>query len=107
MTQEELNLLKRIADALEKQADATDRMADYLSTIAYNVEQSEKEKGQSYFSQRTKKSKVIWLSKRKKRRMPIEDMPQEFLNEEREPVNYDALMDGAILPQRKKKKKSE
>lgn len=42
MTQEELNLLKRIADALEKQADATDRMADYLSTIAYNVDQSVK-----------------------------------------------------------------
>lgn len=35
MTQEELNLLKRIVDA-------TDQIADYLSTIAYNVEQSGK-----------------------------------------------------------------
>jgi hypothetical protein len=42
MTQEELNLMKRIAESLEKQADATDRMADYLSTIAYNVQQSGK-----------------------------------------------------------------
>lgn len=41
--------------------------------------------------------------KKKTKRMPIEDMPQEFLNEERESVNFDALMDRAILPQRKKK----
>ena len=39
--------------------------------------------------------------------MPIEDMPQEFLNKLHEPVNFDVLMDRVILPQRKKKKKSE
>ncbi len=48
------------------------------------------------------------MAKQKKtRRMPIEDMPQEFLNEERDPVNFDALMDRAILPQRKKTNKKK
>ncbi|WP_217932685.1 hypothetical protein [Bacteroides caecimuris] len=45
--------------------------------------------------------------KKKTRRMSIEGMPQEFLNKEREPGNFDTLMDRAILPQPKKKKKSE
>lgn len=26
---------------------------------------------------------------KKQKRMPIEDMPQEFLNEERDPVDFD------------------
>lgn len=34
--------------------------------------------------------------KRKTKRMPIEDMPQEFLNAEREAVNFDALIDEAL-----------
>ena len=34
--------------------------------------------------------------KRKTKRMPIEDMPQEFLNAERETVNFDALIDEAL-----------
>jgi hypothetical protein len=33
---------------------------------------------------------------KKTKRMPIEDMPQKFLNAEREPVNFDALMDEAL-----------
>ena len=44
---------------------------------------------------------------KEQKRMPIEDMPQEFLNEERDPVDFDALMDRAILPQRKKKNKKQ
>ena len=37
------------------------------------------------------------MAKQKKtKRMPIEDMPQEFLDEERDPVDFDALMDVAI-----------
>ena len=35
MTQEELNLLKRMVDATERQAEAVERMTDYLSTIAH------------------------------------------------------------------------
>lgn len=35
MTQEELNLLKRMVDATKRQAEATERTADYLSTIAH------------------------------------------------------------------------
>ena len=34
--------------------------------------------------------------KKKTKRMPIKDMPQEFLNEERDPVDFDALMNKAI-----------
>lgn len=59
-----------------------------------------------YSANKTKQSNMA-KQKKKTKRMPIEDMPQEFLNEEREPVNFDALMDKAILPQRKKKKKSK
>lgn len=58
-----------------------------------------------YSANKTKQSNMA--KQKKTKRMPIEDMPQEFLNEEREPVNFDALMNRAILPQRKKKKKSE
>ncbi len=37
------------------------------------------------------------MAKQKKtKRMPIEDMPQEFLNEELEPVDFDALIETAI-----------
>jgi hypothetical protein len=34
--------------------------------------------------------------KRKTKRMPIEDMTQEFLNAEREAVNFDALINEAL-----------
>jgi len=54
-----------------------------------------------------KQKYTIMAKQKKKKRMPIEDMPQEFLNEEREPVDFDALMDRAILPQRKKKNKKQ
>ena len=60
-----------------------------------------------YYSANKKKQSNMAKQKKETRRMPIEVMPQEFLNEEREPVNFDALMDRAILPQCKKKKKSE
>ncbi len=57
-------------------------------------------------SEQTKQSNMA-KQKKKTRRMSIEGMPQEFLNKEREPGNFDTLMDRAILPQPKKKKKSE
>lgn len=38
---------------------------------------------------------------KKTKRMPIEDMPQEFLDEEREPVDFDSLIETAIHPEGK------
>jgi hypothetical protein len=40
---------------------------------------------------------------KKTKRMPIEDMPNELLNEERAPVDFDALMDKAICVELKER----
>ena len=83
-------MITRLVYAEERQAEAMERTADYLSTIIVSV----------------KDIKVIHLymdkilrpmaKKRKPKRMSIEDISLEFLNAEREPMDFDALIDEAI-----------